>query len=305
MLCKISDVDGIVLAVHADEPVASGLPQAEFVDILLRWLRQAGFRVHDALCRASNGLGSYLDPDLPADGYPLSDLVESASRLPPSVQVEASGVEIPSAKRVEKERMRREFAHYRALIDALDESDENPPELEPFCDLPMFVEEALRWDADERNATGALLMVALQGPPVRDATMLQWAFGFQLGDVLYDQAERFARDGLDLEGERSNALGNLMLGIGPRPDHTRIERGINLLLDLVSRAAPRERLAPLCMLAWLSWALGSGTQAGRFVDEARSIDAEYGMAELLDTMLSNGFLPEWVFIAPDDEGDAL
>lgn len=28
-------------------------------------------------------------------------------------------------------------------------------------------------------------------------------------------------------------------------------------------------------------------------------DPEYGMAELLDTMLSNGHPPEWVFVEPD------
>ena len=42
-----------------------------------------------------------------------------------------------------------------------------------------------------------------------------------------------------------------------------------------------------------------------FIDEARAIDPKYGMAELLDTMLSNGLLPEWVFTDPDEGGHAL
>lgn len=305
MLCKITDVEAIVLAVHTDETAASSLPHAEFVDILLRRVRQAGFRIHDALCQAGNGWGSYLDPELPVGGYPLSDLDESASRLPNTVRLTPTKSLIPDATQVEKQRTQRGLAHYRALVAALDDSDDDPRELEPLCDLPMFVEDALAWDDAERDTQGALLLFAIQGPPVRDATMLQWAFGFELGDVLYDQAEQFAQDGLDLNDERSNMLGNLWMGVGPRPDHTRIERGISLLLKLVSRSENRERPAPLCMLAWLSWALGGGTQAGKFIDEARSIDREYGMAELLDTMLSNGHLPEWVFTDPDERGDAL
>ncbi|HEY9499260.1 MAG TPA: DUF4192 domain-containing protein [Terrimesophilobacter sp.] len=305
MLCRITDVEAIVLAVHTEEHIAPGLPHAEFVDILLRRLRQAGFRVHDALCWAGNGWGSYLDSEVPSGGHPLSDLDESASRLPHALRPTPSEALIPDATSAARERMQRDLAHYRALVADLDDSDDDPPELEPLCDLPMFVEEALTWNIAERDAKGALLLFALQGPPVRDATMLQWAFGFELGDPLYDEAERFARDGLDLDNERSNMLGNLWMGIGPRPDQTRIERGIGLLLTLVSRAEPQERRAPLCMLAWLSWALGSGTRAGKFIDEARAIDAKYGMAELLDTMLSNGLLPEWVFTDPDEGGHAL
>ena len=36
------------------------------------------------------------------------------------------------------------------------------------------------------------------------------------------------------------------------------------------------------------------------VDEARKIDPSYSMAELLDTILSNGMLPEWAFAVPTD-----
>lgn len=48
------------------------------------------------------------------------------------------------------------------------------------------------------------------------------------------------------------------------------------------------------MLAWLSWALGRGSLAGQYIRLARAIDPSYSMAELLDTMLSNGMMPEWV-----------
>lgn len=307
MLCKITDVEAIVLAVHTNEHAEVGLPHAEFVDVLLRRLRQAGFRIHDALCQAANGWGSYLDSGTPPGGNPLSELEESAAKFPrdvrPALPARPNAL-IPDATPAVRERMQSDLARLRELAADLGEPAYDPPELEPLCDLPMFVEEALRWGAAEREANGALLLFAIQSPAVRDATMIQWAFGFELGDLLYDEARQFARDGVDLDSERSNMPAGLLMGFGPRPDRTGITRGIGLLPALVSLAEPQERRAPLCMLAWLSWALGSGTLAGRFIDEARSIDAEYGMAELLDTMLSNGMLPEWVFMEPD-RGDAF
>ena len=51
----------------------------------------------------------------------------------------------------------------------------------------------------------------------------------------------------------------------------------------------------LASLGWLSWALGRGSVAGEYVRRAREADPEYGFAELLDTMLGNGMLPEWAF----------
>jgi hypothetical protein len=86
-----------------------------------------------------------------------------------------------------------------------------------------------------------------------------------------------------------------MLGIGPRPDPERIDRGISLLRLLVSRAEDIDRRAPLCMLGWLSWALGRGTEAGRYIAEVRRIEPGYGLGEVLDTMFSNGMMPEWAF----------
>jgi hypothetical protein len=71
--------------------------------------------------------------------------------------------------------------------------------------------------------------------------------------------------------------------------------------------APRSaKPAPLCMLAWLSWALGSGSVAGFFVDQALAIDPQYSMAILLEVLLASGHLPEWAFAVPrrdDEESD--
>jgi hypothetical protein len=130
-------------------------------------------------------------------------------------------------------------------------------------------------------------------------TMLQWATHPVVGDLILEESDSL-RDGRDFPSDMSELLGDLMLGIGPQPDPERIHRGIELLRIVVSRADDAERPPLLCMLTWLSWALGHGTAAGRYIDEARAIRPDYGMVEILDTMLSNGMLPEWAFAGASD-----
>jgi hypothetical protein len=303
-LCKISGADSVVVAIYTDEAIGTdGIPHSDFADVLGRRLRFSGFGLRESLCQASNGWGSYWEQETPAGGHPLSDIAKSpvvaqlpAEALPDDAETPAR---VPDAPTADKQRVSKALARYRRLAATVkDDTDTLPPELELLADVPRFVEEALEWDEPAIRANDALLLFVLQGPPMRDLTMLQWASNLAMGDVLMDEAERWKRDGHDLSMADVSASPTLMLGQGPRPDPERIERGIRLLLTVVSRAEDTERLAPLCMLAWLSWALGRGSRAGRYVDEARAIDPNYGMAELLDTMLANGMLPDWAFAVP-------
>ena len=94
---------------------------------------------------------------------------------------------------------------------------------------------------------------------------------------------------------------DLMMGEScDRPDPERIVRGIRLLKLLVAMAPRSTRPAPLCMLAWLSWALGQGSVAGIYLDTVLDIDADYGMGLLLQQMIGSGHLPEWAFAVPAD-----
>ena len=131
--------------------------------------------------------------------------------------------------------------------------------------------------------------------------MLQWVAGLAVGDQIWDDGAAGndvpddGPSGSPADHSRDVDLGDLMMGIAPRPDPVRIHAGIALLLTLVAQLADKDRPPLLCMLAWLNWALGRGTHAGRHLDEALSIDPSYSMAQLLDTMLGNGMLPEWAF----------
>ena len=319
MLCKVPDVERVVIAVFTGETLATGLPHAEWADILIRRTTQMGFRLHDALCHASDGWGSYLETDPPAGRYPQTELAEAIARIAPTIDSETREWQIPTATKAETGRMRDELAHYRDLLadmfdaalndadpDAVDPLDiaQCPPELDPLVDIHLFVDEALDWGSTDIDTKGALLLLALQGPSVRDATMLQWAFGSDVGHPMYDATD-FVSTGPPFKSSRAAAKTHLIAGVGPRPDQKRIEQGIDLLLTLVARAEPTERRAPLCMLAWLTWALGSGSRAGKFIDLALEIDPSYNMARLLDALFNTMQLPEWTFTPPAREHEAI
>ena len=67
------------------------------------------------------------------------------------------------------------------------------------------------------------------------------------------------------------------------------------MLELTSRTEDANRPPLLCMLAWLNWALGHGTQAVLHLDEALAIAPTYSMARLLESMMCTGVMPEWAF----------
>ena len=159
-------------------------------------------------------------------------------------------------------------------------------------DLPYFVEMVFQCDpAVMPDRTAAMLIHVAQSPALRDVLLMQWAFDRDTGDRVLDDAVRFT-GGADAGALETSSL---MLGEGPRPDPDRIESAIVIAKSLVARA-PRDHRPPLLsILAWLNWALGRGSVAGRFVDAARAIDPGYGFAEILDTMLARGMLPEWAF----------
>lgn len=304
-LCKIPGVDGVVAAIYTDETIRmSGLPHSDLAKVLGRRLEQSGFELRGLLCQASDGWGSYRDPDNPAGGHPLSDIANSpvvanipTEALPDDAETPAR---VPDAPAADKQRVRDALAGYRRLIEIVpdDDSDELPPEFAAVTNLARFAEDALAWDEPAIRANDALLLFVLQGPGMRDLTMLQWASSLRTGHVLVDEADRWSRGGRDVTDAGAWASPNLMMGIGPRPDPERVERGIRLLLTVVSRAEDAERPALLCMLGWLNWALGRGSRARRYVNEARAIDPGYGMAELLDSIASSGMLPEWAFDVP-------
>lgn len=133
------------------------------------------------------------------------------------------------------------------------------------------VELALGWTEAELSGGRGLMIAALQDPSARDETMLQWA------------SEPFIQPEIQLIG-----------GLGPQPDRDRLVTAIALLTRLRQVAAPRLQPPLLCMLAWLSWAMGSGSRADQYLDASFLIEPDYPMASVLRSLVSSGRVPEWL-----------
>ncbi|TFD65760.1 DUF4192 domain-containing protein [Cryobacterium ruanii] len=332
MLCKIAGVDAVIPVIYTDDSFGGtpGIPGEQFAEILNRRLELSGFLLRDSLCVAADGWGSYLDPDCPAGGHPLSDIEESpiyeavnqesATETPQPLGTLQNGLDPIEVSLATRERLARMYRRYRHLLARAENAPELFPTLGFVLDPVAIAEAALTWPNPPPEEDVAALLVLVQSPPIRDQIMLQFAFGHDEGlrarainrhyALLQNETGRSLDD---LVAEQFNVgdptakhTSDIMLGLQPeRPDIDRIRIAIRLLRFLVAMAPRSAKPAPLCMLAWLSWALGSGSVAGFFVDQALAIDSQYSMATLLDLLLKSGHLPEWAFAIPrdDEEGD--
>jgi hypothetical protein len=326
MLCKIPGVDALVPVVFTDELIGDGpVAQLGFARALIRRARLSGFQVRDALCQAADGWASYLDPDLSVRPLrevaqsPVNDLIDA--ELPDA----AHGARLPDADFVVKEhvgRALRDLTRRMERFDADVETYRDDPDadfedsqsdledraavlddLHSGLDDPMLMFEAALHAGPEAldPAACARLLFCVQHPPTRDAVMLQFAWGQELGDAVLDSNLRYAAD--HTVDEVIKDASRRLLGDAPRPNPERIDEAIHLLKWLVAVAPRPARPAPLVMLAWLNWALGRGTSASLLIRRALEVDADYGMATLLHQLFASGHLPEWAFAADDQRLD--
>ena len=340
-LCKIPGVDALVPVVYTEEAIgenpatSADLPKGALLAAIRHRAGQSGFLVRDALCVAANGWASYLEADEPGSRgpgrtlrHPLSGIADSSvnEAIPLDARRELArlhtGADLPKVDLATRERCARRLARFQRL----------GPDMGPIPELIEMVGDMLDPVGTAETVLGqnpaelsidevAAVLFLIQGPATRDQMMLQFAFGEEEGRrslALNRHYGRLQREtGLSMDdvveaeiaadrefAESSPTTGDLMLGMSSeRPDPERISRAISLLKLLVAMAPRSARPAPLCMLAWLSWALGQGSVAGIYLDTALGIDADYGMTLLLLQMIGSGHLPEWAFAVPDDATD--
>ncbi|MET4159679.1 hypothetical protein ABIC29_003282 [Agromyces sp. PvR057] len=317
-ICRIPDVDAIVPIVYTDERYADAgrMPRRELLELVADRAGHAGFVVRDVLCHAADGWSSALDPTAPAIGHPLSRVASSralrelpdeerhadvsdAAALPPADAARAAAVSTAIA----------EFRELPTLESAMAglARDADPVEL-----VEALVSGPRRRPVDARRL--AWLLHLASRPALRDAMMLQIAFGRMVGELAHDVSsggacgnaggvateDHTARaDGEPDDGALDDVLARLIVGRSMlRPDPGRVERGLSVLREAIAHAPEALRPGPLCIAAWLAWSLGRGSVAGAFLDAALSIDPGHTMAQLLEGHIGSGALPEWVFVRP-------
>lgn len=318
-LCRMPGVDAVVPIAYTDATFSAGrgMPERPLLSLFVRRAEQAGFHVRDALCRAADAWGSYLDPDTPPTGHPLAMIEESdAASLAPGSSSgfgsATSGGELPHGDA-------RIAAEVAAELEALADERRIEAVLERLgaeADPLELVEALLRDDPGEHPVRRLAWFAHLADvPSMRDAMMLQLAFGPVVGRLAHDDAEATATRAADHgetvdelvrrevergeEDEVSEMLGRLLLGqTTSRPDPRRIERALDVLRPLIANLAAGQRAGTSCIAAWLSWALGRGSAAGALIDRALEADPDHSMAQLLSAFIGSGALPEWAFAEP-------
>jgi hypothetical protein len=318
LVCKIATADAITPVVYTDAAFhdADGIPHDRLVGALLARADICGLRVNEALCVASDGWGSYLDPACPAEGRPLDELRldrPELDELPIRSGDQSAGAALPLIDLAEKERVGRALRELDSAISIVrgelwaksdaagDLGRVDPRALAAAAildDFPLLFEDALEWDPARLDPFhAAALGWCLARPAMRDIALTQWFHDLEVGDKAVEAQFRYH------EGEEYPAeLASFMWGEGPAPDPERLTRALELSRR-VAAAVPRgERPGALAACAWMSWALGRSTHAGGYAGEALQIDPDHGLAQIVLTLVSNSHLPEWVFDRPVPQG---
>ncbi|MCC6856639.1 MAG: DUF4192 family protein [Microbacteriaceae bacterium] len=301
-LSNMRGVDGVAMVIYTDETFAAnhGVPWLELSRTLGEKMHQQGFHIPGFLCVAADGWANFYDRDYPREGHPLADIpidhtVTSLAELGALPDV------TPAERSAFLELITDVCSGYWPIdLESLDTDD--PRE---------FVELCATWLQGELPDAALVLLAELsRSNAFRDEIALQFGFGMLVAGAIAEDNDRYLaiqrREGgtmdevvrREIDAGRArldDELAGLLMGIGRlRPDADRLERGIHQFKRIAALAPEHYRPNVLCIVAWMLWARGLGSAAGRMIDLALEIDPLHGMGQLLYTLLANGRMPEWV-----------
>lgn len=302
LVLRLPEVDAAAVVVYSDDPVQRVpdgllLPHLTVVEELLGTLHDAGVHILEALCVTDDGWADYFDemPRLRA-----LDEIPPAPDLPGIGDVsgdQLAGSALPSADLAERERVGHALADLSAVLDrerrgAPVSAEAHPSALAAVIlleDIPAFAEAVLDEPDDLPPFACAALLWSLAQPTIRDAMLVQWATDAAFGIRALSAQLSYSASGEAIP----DAVGQVFLGRGARPDPDRLGCALRVVRLAAARAPREARPGALTAAAWLAWALGRSSHASAYVDEALQIEPTHRMAALIGTMLSAALLPEW------------
>lgn len=319
VVSRMGGVDGVRTVVYTDATFAAerGIPWLDLGRGLARGLQQAGFVGGEGFCVAADGWGSYSEITHQATGCALADIAESAmakrlNDLPglPHTDGPAAEAALPTVSDDDR-------AAYQAI------AREVRSEIASGQAGPLIQEVASRFGGDPVDwyehcldsekldlLETAFLIEMIQAPANRDHAMLQFAFGPEVGEHVFGENARLLRRQAATKERMDDVVArelrddpgaldtvrDLILGWSEiPPDFERVRRAIAVLRVAAAHASPDRWAAPLCMLAWLYWAIGQGSKAGEMVGAVREVEPAYGMADILRVLVDTGHTPEWIY----------
>lgn len=315
VLSRIRDADRVDVVVYTDRSFEGerGIPHLELGRAAVDGLRRAGFHVGLAACVASDGWGDYLDRSHQA-GQPFDEVEASpAGMRARELVAEETGSrdrDVPDADPAAREKVAR------ILGFAPPDPDE---ELEYFeHEMPTVDWFEMVLTAHDEPLIVAMALEMFDDPASRDAALLHYAFGRDIGMAAVAEGSRLAAvqeetgESMDAivgaemaagESGQGIELSDMLLGRTDRiPDRERLGAAIRMLRAVVAHAPDELRPGPLTLLGWCLWAIGSVAAAAAMLDRAMKLAPEYRMAALLRTWVNAGALPDWLFSQLESPG---
>ncbi|MBA8817699.1 hypothetical protein FHX48_002804 [Microbacterium halimionae] len=309
MVCRIPEADAFTAVIYTDDSIdatSARLPQQKLMMAVLQRADSCGLKVHDALCVAADGWGSYLDARRPRAGRPLAEIADgtapTASAPAPAGGDQATGAVLPDVSAAERVRVAREYEELNGAAATVcgftphagDKVRINPAALTAvgtLDDIPLLFEQSLEWDAEHLAPfEAASLLWCLMRPSLRDIGLAGWCRGLHLADAAAEGQLRW-------EGgeEYPEDIAKFIWGEGPKPNSERLEKALSLSRRVAALATRARQPGPLAVCAWLSWALGRSTHAGIYASRACEIEPRHGFAQIMISMVAASHLPEWAF----------
>lgn len=308
MVSRLGGCDGVAIAIYTDDPFDRALDRfAELEQQLLRRFRSGGFDVIDTFCVAHDGWACF-DERI---RRPLSEIAESPAGLTAALDAEPQSRldgTLHTTDAVLASRVALALAGLRhgvradafgrlapsSLPDPIDAFEhalaEDPTGLGPHRIAELIALLQTEGDYDR---------VVIHASLGRDRAAEHWAKTLDrrrraaaLGTTPFELMQREERR---RPRGREDELGELLCGQGHlHPDRERVIHAVEML-SFATAHAPREyRPTMLCALAWLHWALGMGSSAGRLLSTAAEIEPGHELTALVNTLTIAFTLPSWV-----------
>lgn len=299
LVCQVRGADALAIVVYDDVvPDAGELPWSDLAASLRDRADACDLAIIDALYVGPDSWASFVtDPEVrhPISGIPASPDIPGVGS---TAGDQWQGGVLPEVDAGERERVAAALEELRGALDdrlaGRPERRTNPQVLEalgPLDDLPVFLERVLESPATPDPFTAASLAWCLNVPLLRDVALVQWARNEKQGRLTLGAQLAF----VDRNEPVPDALGNVLLGGGRRPDSDRLAVALTLVRSVAARVTGDDQVGPLVAAGWLAWALGRSTHADGYIRQALALDPEHSMASLIHTMLEGGLLPGWAF----------
>ncbi|WP_375399594.1 DUF4192 family protein [uncultured Amnibacterium sp.] len=292
LICRIDQVDGIAAVAYTDATHREAIrgPEAALLHQVATCADRAGLTVKsvfmvaaDGWSSAGHGSGRAAQPLATIQDDPVGDGLLDSGLLGRDL------LDIDAAVRLSERPPAMQHRFERAVAARLANGADDLLQLDPSDRIEGALTATGSGFGLPDDAT-VLLAAALRIPALRDIVLLQIGWGAEFGSHAWRRGGEDRPVTIDEPTAMAFTGGDMA-----RPDPARIERAIVRLKD-VAALTPQDRRAPvLTSIAWLHWALGRGTLAGRFVDLAQSADPGYSLTRLIAALLANSVLPEWAY----------